>query len=308
MHTERRTRELDSAVAALAGRRHAVFSWAQLAQLGMTSRALQTRVDARRLHRIHRGVYAVVEPKLLRIEGRWLAAVLAIGDGAALSHRSAAALWDLLPATGRTPEVSVARSVRSRADIHIHCVRSLPDEHVTKANAIPCTTVARTIVDLAAVVAPRWLERALGQAEVLRLYDRREIEAILSANPRRAGHRALRRLLGRSDLSTSLPRSDLEERFLALCDAADLPRAELNAPFTLPDGTEIEIDALWRSAGVAVELDSRRFHSGWVAQLRDRRRDAQLTVAGLKPLRFTDTDLTDERRTTTAVLRDLLRR
>jgi Transcriptional regulator, AbiEi antitoxin len=124
MRTQTQTRLLDLAVAALAGGQHAVVSWPQLSDLGMTSRALQTRVAAGRLHRIHRGVYAVVERKLLRIEGRWLAAVFAVGDGAALSHRSAAAPWDLLPATGRTPEVSVARSLSSRADVH------MPGEHL----------------------------------------------------------------------------------------------------------------------------------------------------------------------------------
>ena len=166
--------------------------------------------------------------------------------------------------------------------------------------------MARTIVDPAAVVAPRWLERALGQAEVLGIYDRGEIEEILAAQPRRPGCATLRNLLGRWDLSTSLSRSELEERFLALCDAACLPRPELNEPFTLPDGSEIRIDAFWRSAGLAVELDSRGFHSSWTAQVRDRRRDAQLTVAGLKPLRFTKTDLIGEKRTTIALLQQLL--
>jgi Protein of unknown function (DUF559) len=138
------------------------------------------------------------------------------------------------------------------------------------------------------------------------IYDRREIEEILAAQPRRPGCATLRNLLGRSDLSTSLSRSELEERFLALCDAAGLPRPELNEPFTLPDGSEIRIDAFWRSAGLAVELDSRGFHSSWAAQVRDRRRDAQLTVAGLKPLRFTNADVIGERRTTIALLQELV--
>jgi hypothetical protein len=306
MATEGRTRSLDARVAALAGDQHGVFSWAQLAALGMTANERHTRLAARRLHRIHRGVYAVVEKKLLRIEGRWLAAVLAVGDGAVLSHRSAAALWDLLPAIGRDPDVSVARSVKPRAGIAVHRVRSLPDEHTTTRNAIPCTSAARTIVDLAAVVAPRWLERALGQAEVLGIYDRREIEEILAAQPRRPGCATLRNLLGRSDLARSLSRSELEERFLALCDAAGLPRPELNEPFTLPDGSEIRIDAFGRSAGLAVELDTRAFHSSWAAQVRDRRRDAQLTVAGIKPLRFTKTDLIGEKRTMIALLQQLV--
>jgi Transcriptional regulator, AbiEi antitoxin len=295
-------------VVELAARQHGVVSGAQLAALGMSRNELHTRVAAGRLHRLHRGVYAVVGPRLLKVEGRWLAAVLAVGEGAVLGLRSAAVLWDLLPATGRAPDVLVARSVKPRPGIRIHCVRSLPEDQVTTRKGIPCTTLARTIVDLAGVVAPRWLERALGQAEVLRVYDRDEIEAILAENPRRPGSPALRTLLGRGDLATSLTRSQLEERFLAVCDRAGLPRPELNSPYTLPDGTEIAIDAFWRSACLAVELDSRGFHSSWSAQVRDRRRDAQLTLAGLKPLRFTGADLTGANGSATiALLRELLR-
>ena len=294
------------AVAALAERQHAVVSWVQLARLGMRRNGLYARVAAGRLHRLHRGVYGVVGPRLLRIEGHWLAAVLALGDGAALSHRSAAALWDLMPATARASDVTVGRNVKPRAGIRLHRVRSLPDEHITIRNAVPCTTVARTIVDLAAVCPPRRLERALGQAEVLRLYDRNEIEAVLASNPRRPGSRTLRTLVGGRDPSTTLTRSSMEERFLALCDRTGLPRPECNLPFTLPDGTEIVIDAFWSSAALAVELDSRGFHSSWRAQVQDRRRDAQLVLAGLKPLRFTEGDLTSGANTTIALLRQLL--
>jgi hypothetical protein len=109
MAAEGRTRRLDLAVAALAERQHGVAGWAQLVGLGMSRDELRTRVAAGRLHRLHRGVYGVVGPRLLRIEGHWLAAVLAVGDGAPLSHRSAAALWDLMPATARASDVTVAR-------------------------------------------------------------------------------------------------------------------------------------------------------------------------------------------------------
>jgi hypothetical protein len=129
---------------------------------------------------------------------------------------------------------------------------------------------------------------------------------MLAANPRRPGSRTLRALLGGPDPSTTLTRSPLEELLLALCDRAGLQRPEFNVPFTLPDGTEVVIDALWRSAALAVELDSRGFHSSWRAQIRDRRRDAQLTLAGLKPLRFTEGDLTADADATIALVRGLL--
>ena len=306
MAPEGRTRRLDRAVAALAARHHGVVALAQLAGLGMTPDELRTRVAARRLHVLHRGVYGVVGHPLLRIEGHWLAAVLAVGDDAVLSHRSAAALWNLLPPGAGDPEVAVARTLKRRAGISLHCFRSLPGSHVTTRNAIPCTTVARTILDLAAVLSPRRLERALGQAEVLRLYDRNEIDAILAANPRRPGNRTLRALLGGPDPSTTLTRSPLEELLLTLCDRVGLQRPEFNVPYTLTDGTEISIDALWPAAGLAVELDSRGFHSSWRAQVRDRRRDAQLVLAGLKPLRFTDADLTSDADATASLLRHLV--
>jgi hypothetical protein len=197
--------------------------------------------------------------------------------------------------------------VKPRPGIRVHCLRSLPELHVTTRNEIPCTTVARTLLDLAAIVPPRRLERALGQAEVLKLYNRNEIEAVLELSPRRPGSRTLRSLLGGADPSTTLTRTQLEERFLALCERAGLPRPECNVPFTLPDGTEISIDAFWREAGVAVELDSRGFHSTWRAQVKDRRRDAQLVLAGLEPLRFTEGDLTRDAAATVALLRELLR-
>ena len=306
MAREGRTRQLDRAVAELAERQHGVVAWAQLARLGMRPNELHTRLAAGRVHRLHRGVYGVVGRRLLSIEGGWLAAVLAVGEDAALSHRSAAALWALLPATSRAPDVAVDRRVKPRAGIHLHCLRSMPEGQVTKRNRIPCTTVARTIVDLAAVVPPRRLERALGQAEVLRFFDRHETEAVLAANPRRPGSRTLRRLLDGPDPSNTRTRSTLEEQFLALCVRAGLPRPECNLPFTLPDGTEIAIDAFWSTAALAVELDSRGFHSSWRAQVQDRRRDAQLVLAGLKPLRLTEGDVTNEANTTIALLRQLL--
>jgi hypothetical protein len=308
MATKGRTQPLDRAVATLAERHHGVVSWKQLAVLGMTADERHTRIAAGRLHRIHRGVYGVVAYKLLRTEGRMLAAVFAVGDGAVLSHRSAGLLWGLLSPTGRAPEVAVARKVKPRSGIQLHCLRSLPDGHVTRRNGIPCTTVARTLVDLAGVLPARRLEQAIGQAEVLGLFDRNQIEAILDASPQRRGRRTLRDLLG-LDLATTLTRSELEELFLALCDRAGLPRPELNVPFTLPDGTEIVIDALWRSAGLAVELDGKAYHSSWRAQVRDRRRDAQLMLAGLRPLRLTAEDLTGANASATiALLRELVRR
>lgn len=206
------------------------------------------------------------------------------GDDAALSHRSAAAVWNLLPPGTGDPEVAVARTLKRRAGIRLHGVRSLPDSHVTTRNAIPRTTVARTIVDLAAVLPPRRLERALGQDKVLRLYDRNEIEAILAAtHAKPAGGGAASALRPRRPRATRVQRS--------------LRPARRHGDF---DRCALEVGRARRRAR------QQRIHSSWRAQVKDRRRDAQLILAGLRPLRFAEPHLTSEAAVTVALLGDLL--
>ena len=305
MAAERASVRADRALAALAEDQHGVVSRAQLVELGLSRHAIDTRVVAGRLHRMHRGVYAVGH-RLLGAKGRWLAAVFAIGRNALLSHRSAAALWDLLPTSRSTIEVSVARHVRQRSGIRVYCVGPFEPDEIDTKHGVPCTSVARTLVDLAAVLPERRLEQALGQAEVLRLYDRRALELALGRHRRCPGAATLRRLLERDDPAVYLTRSALEERLLVVCDVAGIPRPEMNVPFLLPDGTAIVIDALWRGARLAVELDGRRFHAVASAYVRDRRRDAQLTLAGLRPVRLSHADLVGDVSATGQLLRGLL--
>jgi hypothetical protein len=307
MPEERCTRELDRAISALAERQHGVVAYEQLIRLGLSRHGIDTRVAARRLHRIHRGVYSVIAPTLLRREGHWKAATLAVGDGAVLSHRSAASHWGLLSYGGSRLIVTVPRRVRPRSGLTLHCRLALPGHHTTIKDAIPVTTIARTIADLAATEPERLVERAIGQAEVMKLFDRRALEEVLQSEPRRPGSHKLRGLLSRSDDPASLiSRSPPEERLLSLCRSARIPTPELNAPFTLPDGTEIVIDALWRKQRLALEVDSKGFHSGWSAQVSDRHRDQQLTLAGFRPLRLVDADLTTGAAVTAMLLRRLL--
>lgn len=300
-------RDLDRAVAALAGRQHGVISYRQLLALGLTRNAVLTRVAAWRLHPLHRGVYAVMPPKLLRVQGHWMAAVLAIGEDAVISHRSAAAHWGLLTYGGARIDVTVPRRLDRRPGLSLHCRRSLPDHHMTIKDSIPVTTVARTIADLAAAVPERLVERALGQAEVLRIYDARAMGEILEAQPHRPGAPLLRHLLALpSSPASRLSRSDLEEALLALCDAHAIRSPELNAPFTLPDGTPIEIDALWGDERLALEVDSERWHSDWRKQVSDRNRDRQLLLAGMRPVRVVDDDVLKHASRTASMLRALL--
>lgn len=207
-----------------------------------------------------------------------MAAVLACGEGAVVSHRSAAALWGIRPSARAAVDVSVpGRTGRSRPGIDIHRC-ALPTGDVTTVDGIPCTTVAGTLLDLAELTDLAGVERAIAQAEVLRVYDHSEVEATLA---RANGRRGTARLRTALDLQ-----SELEERFLAICDRAGIRRPEMNAWIPLPDG-DVEIDFLWRRERLAVETDGRGAHATVHAFEADRARDQRLVVAGWRPVRFT---------------------
>jgi hypothetical protein len=270
----------------LAERQHGVVALRQLQLLGLSKSAVSRRARGGRFHRIHRGVYAVGHPKLTGY-GHWMAAVLACGPRAVLSHRSTAGLWGVRPDNRRKSDVSVpSPSARTKQAIEIHRSVTLTADDVTTVEGIPCTTLARTLVDLGDVVNRRAVERAVEQAEVLRLFDLHEVQrAMERAGPRR-GTGLLSSVL--EDLNgPSLTASELEESFLALCRAAALPTPEVNAWMTLPDGSAIKVDFLWRSERLAVETDGHPFHRTRQSRERDTKRDQLLRLAGFEPVRFT---------------------
>jgi hypothetical protein len=235
-----------------------------------------------------------------------MAAVLAVGRGAVLSHRSAAALLNLRP-TGRTRiDVTTPHSAHPRRDIDVHRVRALPELDVTSARGIPCT-IARTLLDLAEVLPRRELERAIDRAELDRLLDLAALEQVLRDHPTRHAVLSLRALLSEYAIGRGLPRSELEERFLMVCVRAGLPRPELNVALSLPDGGEVVVDALWRRQRLVAEADGRAAHATRAAFERDRRhRDAQLLLAGFRVVRFTWRQVTQEPRRVAATVRSLL--
>jgi predicted transcriptional regulator of viral defense system len=277
---ERRTRPADALIAALADRQHGVVARRQLGALGLGARAIDHRLQCGRLHVVHRGVYAVGH-RVLSPRGRWMAAVLACGDGAVLSHRSAAALWTIRPTSRADVELTTPTQLRPRDGLLPHCA-VLPADEVTTLDGIPVTTAARTLFDLAAVLTRRPLERALDEAEVLRLDGPAEL---LRRHPGHRGAATLRALLldGRAPAPT---RSELEERFLALVDEAGLPRPETNA---IVEG--YEVDAVWREARLIVELDGYATHGTRKAFERDRIRDRTLLARGWRPIRLTSRQL-----------------
>ena len=289
---------LDRLIAAVAAGQYGVITRPQLYALGATRETIEARIRNGLLIRLHRGVYAVGHAAL-RIEGRWTAAVLACGEGAVLSHRDAAALWELAPTAGARIDVSVpGRGGRKRRDgIAIHRPSALPDDEKTAVRGIAVTTVPRTLLDLGEVSTRPRLVRAVEQADVLRLLDLRETERVIAAHPGRTGSRRLVRVLTEQFQAPSVTRSELEVRFLDLASAAGLPRPLVNTRVA-----DLEVDFFWPGLGLVVEVDGFRFHGTRAAFERDRRRDATLTAAGLRVLRFTYRAVTYDRRRVEATL------
>lgn len=269
---------------ALAERQHAVVTRAQLVALGLSDQGIGRRVEDGRLHRVHRGVYAVGHPSLT-IEGRFFAAVATLGEGAVLSHLSAAVLWRLRPARGPRIDVTVpSRGGRSRRRAVIVHRAPLAASDVTTRNGIPVTTPARTLVDLADVLPRRQLERALDEAAYLRL-DLGGLEPL----PGRRGSRLLAGVLARHDPGSTRTRSELEERMLGLCRRFRVPTPAVNATV---HGDEV--DFVWRDARLMVETDGWAAHGTRGAFERDRRRDAELVAAGWRVMRISHTRLERE--------------
>jgi very-short-patch-repair endonuclease len=270
----------ERAIAEVAAKQRGVITRLQLLELGLTRTTVDNWVKHSRLHPVHRGVFLLGYPR--RIAGaRELAAVLACGPGAALSHLSAAGLWRLLPGREGDVEVTVAgRNPGRKRGIRVHRVRDLDRREIRKLGGIPITSPARTIFDLAAVVGQRELEQALAEAFARRLARRSELASLLARRPSRPGTRALRGLL--DDGNPGLTRSEAEERFLAL-----IRRAELLAPETNVRIDRHEVDFLWREQRVIVEVDGFAFHSSRSAFERDRRRDVDLSALGFRVMRVT---------------------
>jgi very-short-patch-repair endonuclease len=272
-------------MAELARRQHGVVARWQLAEIGLCNDAICHRIAGGRLHRLHAGVYAVGHLALPR-EGGWIAAVLAAGDGAVLSHASAAALWGLMPSAPRLPEVTVPRSSRSTPRLRRHCSFLAPDEIATQ-NAIPVTSVARTLFDMAAQTRPWEFERLVREAEFLKLPQVPSLSELYTRHPRRRGARLVRLTLeGLSEFRDGTTRSSLEDRFLRFVRRAGLPLPETNVRLKF-SGVTYEADCLWREAGVIVELDGHRAHGTRAAFERDRERDRRMQVAGWQVIRVT---------------------
>jgi very-short-patch-repair endonuclease len=261
-----------------------VVSRNQLLAVGVPPTTIGERVRSGRLIRLHRGVYAVGHARL-RKEGHWLAAVLAVGPRAVLSHRDAAGLHGLRPANHVRTDVTTTRQPRAIDGIAIHRTRVLDVEQVTTVSGIPVTTVPRTLVDLAGTVPRDHLAKAIKEAERRRTFDLGAIEVTLARTRGRRGpgHRALREAIAEHvALGLSATDSALEDAFLRLVRSHGLSLPATNA---LIEG--FRVDAAWRAHRIVVELDGWQHHHTRHAFERDRERDAALTAAGWHVVRFT---------------------
>lgn len=292
--------DVDRVIAELAERHHGVVALRDLLGIGITRKAVESRLRRGRLHRIHRGVYAVGH-RILGPDGWRMAAVLAAGNDAALSHESAAEFWRLRWMARERHVVTVPRHVRIPGiDAHIG---RLPADEIAVVRGIRVTSVPRTILDLAAAAREQEVARMINEAEVKRLWDELSLWDLLARYPRRAGTKTVRRVL--ADRPTGVPRNVFEDAFVVFLERHGLPRPEINV--WLQVGRRMyEVDCLWRAQRLIVELDGRGAHETARAFESDRAKDRRLRVAGWQPIRVTWRQLHREERELAADLAALL--
>jgi very-short-patch-repair endonuclease len=281
---------IDPAIAALAGHQCGVVSRDQLVALGLARGQIQRRVAGGRLLRLHPGVYAVGH-RAPRQEARWLAAVLACGEGAVLSHRSAGALWQIIDRERPDAEVTV-RARRRTPGVTVHRGRLAPTDRAI-CRRIPVTSPARTLTDLAHDLDDD-LVRALREAQFRRLLHPSSVPEALT----RRRSTALRTLLEEDAVPTQ---SILEDRLLAICDRYQIPR-----PLTQQHLAGRRVDFLWPAERVVVETDGWAGHSTPTAFQADRATANALQLAGYTILRFTHLDVTHRSRRAAGEIRAAL--
>jgi very-short-patch-repair endonuclease len=280
----------------LARAQHGVLTRSDLLGLGFSKIAIEHRVANGRLHPIARGVYAVGRPELTP-RGRWMAAVLVCGDGAALSHRSAAELWEIGFEEKKRIHVSIRRRSRlERPGIQVHARASLPERSVGRRFGIPVTTPVQTLIDLTTELKTMRLERAVNEADKLDLIDPESLRRALDGYVGMPGVKTLRTMLDRHTFRLS--DSDLEIMFRPLALAAGFP-----LPLTKHWVLGYETDFWFPDHDLIVETDGLRYHRTPSQQARAAIRDQKHTAAGLRVLRFTHWQIAHAANEVTDVLR-----
>ena len=300
-----RQQDVEGSIAALASDQHGVVSLEQLKSFGLTERAIHQRVGTGRLHHVQQGVYAVGHKPQTR-EARYMAGVLACGPDAVLSHWSAVDLYALREnRRGRIDVTAPARRGRSPAGIDAHRDGSLVAADRAVEDGIPCTSVARTLLDYAGV-APIWeLRKVVGEAEVRRILDVSAVRELIKRSKGRRGVARLRMVLDELHPETRRTRSEMERMFLRMCSRAELPEPEVNVPLRIGNGV-LKPDFLWRDADLIIETDSRQFHATGRAFIDDPRREQRLQLAGWRVSRCTWWEIEHESRRLAETVRGLI--
>jgi len=278
---------LIAVVSRIAGRQHGVVTRGQLLDADVTRHVIDGWLRTGQLKRLHRGVYLYGSlPHPFTTD---MAAILACGTNACLSHRSAGFLWELLPRRRRVGpvEVTLIAGRRERPGVHTHIRRTLSHEEVTSYQRIPVTTPIRTLIDLAEILRTARLERAVAEAVATKLLTEAELASEADRLPRVRGIRRLRAVLGMGHVART--RSRAEERFLDLVRRAKLDEPRVNSVIA-----GHEVDFYWPTQHLAVEVDGRAFHSSRHSFESDRRRDAELVARGIRVVRITWRQLTRE--------------
>jgi very-short-patch-repair endonuclease len=299
-----RSREKEAGIVRLAEGQYGVVSRQQLRALGLKESAIDRRLRAKQLHELHKGVYALGH-RLIPREGRWMAAVLASGPNAVLSHWSAAALWGIRPNSRSAVDVTTPEKSRSWKGIRRHH-SPLPADEITVEEGIPVTTVPRTIFDMAATEPVDVVEAMLREMEFLELRDRLSLWDFVERYPRKRGVRKVRMALGRlEEEPEGRKRSKLEERFAPFLRLHRLSLPRFNDWITA-GGKRYQVDCHWPGTGQIVELDGWQSHRTRTAFREDRARDRRLKVAGYTVTHLTWNQLEDEPEAVASDLRTLL--
>jgi very-short-patch-repair endonuclease/predicted transcriptional regulator of viral defense system len=283
------TLRLERGLARLASGQHGVVARRQLLRLGFGSGAIAARLRSGRLSRVHSGVYLVGHVARARLATE-MAAVLACGTGAAISHASAARMWGIGKANA--PRVPVHVTVASdwapaRAGIAVHRCRSLGPVDLRRLDGVPLTSPARTIIDLAASSRASELERAVAAALRLHGVGAEQLAEQARRHRGRPGVPRLTALLSSSPYP-AFTRSRAERRLLALLRRSGCPDPDANQRIA-----GFEVDLVWREPRLVVEFDGYEYHSDRAAFERDRRRDAELQARGFRVIRVTWRQLVD---------------
>ncbi|HWI08699.1 MAG TPA: DUF559 domain-containing protein [Solirubrobacteraceae bacterium] len=287
-------------MARLAAEQNTIVTARQLYACGLSSGAVTLRTRRGTLHRVYRGVYSVVGEDSLTMKARLTAAVLACGDRAVLSHRSAGAWWELIAYGERHPEVTVPGDGGRAIDgIRVRRTRGLDPRDVWRREHIRVTSPARTALDIAHDVPPDALRRLLRQAQAEGRLTVNQLRDVLSRANGHHGARALRAVIADGPTPT---RSVAEDVMLDLLDEAALPRPELNPRLAL-GATTVMPDLLWREQMLVVEVDGARFHSSAQARREDARRQALLEARGHRVIRVTYDQLVHDPEQTIARIR-----